>query len=131
MKQNPIINAIKFLGFQNEETRALGLQPLPANIQMQCKCGYGTQNHLLFNKHLICPNNYIIFEGAEVTGVMSIEQFESAYVPMTYYDVVFREATEELKKESNRSVKSEENNTESTVTESTEESVKTTENETE
>ena len=97
MRHEPFINAIKFVGYQTDETRSIGLQPLPANIQIQCKCGFGGQNHLIFNKHLVCPNNYIIYEGAEVTGVMSIEQFESAYKPLEYEDVIFGEAIEKKK----------------------------------
>lgn len=95
MKQNPVINAIKFMGFQNEETVALGLQPIPSHVQIQCACGYGSQNHLLFNKHLVCPNNYIIYEGAEVTGVMSIDKFEAAYKPLTWLEAKFREVNKE------------------------------------
>ena len=97
MSKNPIINAIKFLGFQNEETKAIGLEPLPLNFKFQCRCGYGSQNHLMFNKHLICPNNYIVFEGREVTGVMDIAQFESIYKSLTYQDIKFKEVVEELK----------------------------------
>lgn len=95
MRHEPLISAIKFMGYQTDETRSIGLQPLPSGIQIQCKCGFGGQNHLIFNKHLICPNNYIIYEGAEVTGVMSIEQFESAYKPLEYEYATFGEVIEE------------------------------------
>lgn len=95
MKRNPIVNAIKFNGYQSEETKDIGLQPLPAHMQIQCKCGYKSENHLMFKDHLICPNNYVIFEGNEVTGVMSIKQFESIYGALIYQDAKFIEVTEE------------------------------------
>lgn len=79
----------------------MGLLPLPAGLQLQCKCGYKSQNHLTFNKHLICPNNYVIFEGNEVTGVISIQQFESMYEPITYQDAEFLEITENISEEEN------------------------------
>lgn len=124
MKQNPIINAIKFMGFQNEETLALGLQPIPSHVQIQCTCGYGSQNHLLFNKHLVCPNNYIIYEGAEVTGVMSIDKFEAAYKPLTWFEAKFKEVDKESKPDvKTKKDRAEKDRTDNTTTKESKESI--------
>ena len=94
MKRNPIINAIKFLGYQTDETKALGLQPIPTNMQIQCRCGNAPQKHLTFRNQLICPYNYIIFEGTEITGVMDIKRFESMYEQISYQDATFTETSD-------------------------------------
>lgn len=89
-----LIHAIKFTNFLTPELSDLGFQYIPSNVQFQCNCGHSQNEHIFLNgKGAVCPYNYIIHNNTEITGVMSIDNFETMYKLFEYDDATFTEVT--------------------------------------
>lgn len=97
VSRKPIfMHAIKYENILTPELQQKGFMPIPPNIMFQCQCGRPQNEHIFINgKGAVCPHNYIMYDGSEITGVMSIENFESMYKPIEYEDANFSEVTKE------------------------------------
>ena len=86
-KKTQYISAFKFKGFKDEDTdenylALLEITRVPYGILNGCTCGKSLSEHGLYKNQLICPGTYVMYEGIQVTGVMSAENFESIYEPI-------------------------------------------------
>lgn len=92
------MHAVKYTNILTPELQQLGFMPIPQNIMFQCQCGRPQNEHIFINgKGAVCPYNYIMYDGSEITGVMTIDNFESMYKPIEYEDANFSEVTAEEK----------------------------------
>lgn len=98
------INAFKFEDIYKVDyslVEHLNLKsPIDFNIEGVCgHCGNSIREHLIYERQSICPNSYIIYEGNEVIGVMSISNFESIYEPFVCDDLQIVEEKDKVTEE--------------------------------
>lgn len=110
-KKPQLIHAFKFTTV-NEESIKHNIKNVPSNIQGNCQCGYPIYMHGYYNNRLVCPNMYIMYEGNTVVNVMSPENFESIYRPLSNNDDIIEVCPMEVNEEDG---KNEEGNSTGTV----------------
>lgn len=91
-KRPVFVHAVKYMSILTPELQQMGFMPIPPNVQFQCQCGRPQSEHIFLNgKGAVCPFNYIMYEGENITGVMDINTFESMYKTIDYEDVNYKE----------------------------------------
>lgn len=102
----PYVTAIKFDEYvEGDQTlEMLGIES-PPPLKGFCECGRHVSKHGFYQNRLFCPGVYILYEGRTITSVMSIENFESIYVPLFDEEDVIGEVDAKDKKRSRKNKK--------------------------
>lgn len=84
-KRIQYISAFKFKNYKDNDQgflEMLNIDRVPQGFFGRCQCGKSMSEHGAYNNQLICPGTYVIYEGRQITGVMSASNFEDIYAPL-------------------------------------------------
>ena len=79
------ISAFKFKGYKEDDSNfleMLSIDKVPYGFVGSCQCGRPLDEHGLYNNQFVCPGVYVLYEGRQITGMMSPDNFESIYEPL-------------------------------------------------
>lgn len=84
-KRIQYISAFKFKSYEDNNQfflELLGIDKAPQGFYGRCQCGRPISEHGFYKNQLICPGIYIMYEGKQITSVMSADNFEDIYEPL-------------------------------------------------
>lgn len=85
-KRIQYISAFKFKGYNGKEDdfflEQLNISKIPQGFVGSCQCGRPLKEHGFYNNQIVCPGVYVLYEGRQITGMMSPDNFEDIYEPL-------------------------------------------------